>query len=179
MLCSPISLPVVARIGSRTPWRAPRRAARSSLSHHVHRVGANHDRGKSGSQQTRRWREMDSNPRSPDDIEDTRPRDPEAAARRSASGHIGDRRGWIRSVRQVRCHHGGRQRKGRLVDLQLSGKRAIVTGGSLGSRCLPWFIAVTKPFGWIIIIHYLRGPTETESSFSCCCQARTPSVTRS
>jgi NAD(P)-dependent dehydrogenase (short-subunit alcohol dehydrogenase family) len=60
------------------------------------------------------------------------PLDPEVVARHSASGRVGDRRGWLRSVRRVRCHHGGRQRKRRLVDLQLSGKRAIVTGGSRG-----------------------------------------------
>jgi hypothetical protein len=31
------------------------------------------------------------------------PLDPEVAARRSASGSVGDRRGWLRSVRRVRC----------------------------------------------------------------------------
>ena len=29
------------------------------------------------------------------------------------------------------------------------------------------------------ILHYLRGPADTALSLSCCCQARTPSVTRS
>ena len=33
--------------------------------------------------------------------------------------------------------------------------------------------------GYTNIVHYLRGPADTASSLSCCCQARTPSVTRS